>query len=80
MNRPTPETDAVELHYRQVCDDKNAPMYLVPADFARTLERDRDRLSAALQLIVDGMPSEHFREWAQGISKAALAKHSKGTV
>jgi hypothetical protein len=35
----TPRTDSVELHYRQM-EDKDAPSYVVPAEFARQLERE----------------------------------------
>jgi hypothetical protein len=35
----TPRTDEVELHYRQM-EDRDAPLYVVPAEFARQLERE----------------------------------------
>ena len=46
---PTPITDETELHYRQVCEDKDAPLYLVPAEIARRLELERAELIAALR-------------------------------
>ena len=36
------------------------------------LERENARLLAGLRLIADGMASDHFREWAQGVARAAL--------
>ena len=47
----TPRTDAAELFYREVCEDKNMPSYLVPADFARELELEVAELREALEMV-----------------------------
>lgn len=40
----TPRTDEVELHYRQM-EDRDAPSYVAPAEFARQLERENAELA-----------------------------------
>src|SRR5712672_1051688 len=54
----TPRTDDVELHYRQM-EDRDAPLYIVNSEFARTLERENTSLREQLRVA-----QEELREFA----------------
>lgn len=70
--RPTPETDA-EANNMSLCD------MCVPADFARSLERQRDELLEALEWFVRLHRDGHAPAGALENAIIAIANAGKGT-
>ena len=74
--RPTPLVDAKQLH----CVEDSSEYYFVPADFARTLERDRSELMEALREVLSDFTTPE-ETWAIGTpitnARALLARLEK---
>lgn len=65
----TPRTDEVELHYRRM-EDRDAPSYVAPAEFARQLERENTELSDQLmRWFKAASPYATPRSLEQGLKK-----------